>query len=102
MFKYWSLKKYGKKLLPTLEKHYGVQDFYTPSQIRTVVYCKDFDPSYLPLAYLLYAAPQSLTETLETEFPRLDIQAYKREIIGYLEQQSYRDHFQKLQEVMNQ
>ena len=45
MFKYWSIKKYGNKLLPLLEKRYGIKDFYTPSEVRATVYQQDFKPN---------------------------------------------------------
>ena len=83
MFKYWSLKKYGNKLLPTLEKHYGSQKYFTASQIRTVVYTKDFAPEFLPLGYILFIDPSSLSQVIEREFPELDINEFKKEILTY-------------------
>ncbi|OKY27937.1 MULTISPECIES: DUF6559 family protein [Thalassotalea] len=97
MFKYWSIKKYGSKLLPLLEKQYGVQDAYTASQIRTVVYQKDFNPEYLPLGYILFLDQNDLNTVLDKEFPSLNVAEYKKEILTYLEQKSYRGFLQILQ-----
>ncbi len=102
MFTYWSLKKYGKKLLPLLAKYYGQQEFYSPSQIRTIVYRKDFDPKYLPLGYMLCAEPKVVQQVMAKEFPQIDINAYKREIVSYLERQSDKRYFQVLQQVAAQ
>ncbi|WP_286235216.1 DUF6559 family protein [Thalassotalea sediminis] len=97
MFKYWSIKKYGSKLLPLLEKQYGVNNFYTASQIRTVVYQKDFNPEYLPLGYILFLNPNDLNAVLDKEFPKVNVAEYKKEILTYLERKSYRGFLQILQ-----
>lgn len=99
MFKYWSLKKYGTKFLPALEKQFGQLDFYTPSQVRSTVYCKDFDPQFLPLAYLLFVEPKLLNELFQKEFPQIDIEKYKREIVSYLEKKSYAGYLSVLQNI---
>ncbi len=99
MFKYWSLKKYGNKLLPRLEKQFGHQTFYTPSQVRTVVYQKDFDPTFLPLGYILFVNPHLLNEVMEKEFPLIDINEYRREILAYLDRKSYQGYLQVLKQV---
>lgn len=92
MLRYRSLKKYGTKLLPYLEKQFGQQEFYNASQIRTVVYKKDFNPSYLPLGYILFLEPSCLRETLTKEFPTLNIVEYKQEILSYLDKKSYQGY----------
>ncbi|GLX77087.1 hypothetical protein tinsulaeT_04270 [Thalassotalea insulae] len=97
MFTYWSLKKYGNKLLPQLIKHYGQQAYYSPSQIRTIVYRKDFNPKFLPLGYILFAAPEALQGIMAKEFPQINIADYKREILSYLEGKSYSGYLQVLQ-----
>ena len=97
MFKYWSIKKYGSKLLPLLEKNYGTRQYYTGSQIRTIIYKKDFDPKYLPLGYILFLDPSSLESVLTDEFPGLKVTEYKKEILKFLEKRSYRGFLQILQ-----
>ena len=97
MFKYWSIKKYGKKLLPYLEKKFGKRDFYSASEIRTIVYQKDFNPNYLPLGYLLFLDPKEAQQIFSTEFPQLKINEYKQEILNYLDKKSYQGYLQVLQ-----
>lgn len=97
MFKYWSIKKYGSKLLPQLEKHYGENTFYTASQIRTIVYKKDFNPSYLPLGYILFLDPIKLDQVLAKEFPEVKVSEYKKEILTFLEKKSYNGYLKVLQ-----
>ncbi|GHG02770.1 DUF6559 family protein [Thalassotalea marina] len=97
MFKYWSIKKYGSKLLPQLEKHYGENTFYTASQIRTIVYKKDFNPSYLPLGYILFLDPARLDGVLAKEFPEVKVNEYKKEILTFLEEKSYNGFLLTLQ-----
>lgn len=89
MFKYWSIKKYGSKLLPTLEKYYGVKNFYTPSEIRTTVYQQDFNPDYLPLAYLLFLNTADVKSVFAKEFPLICPENYKRETLAYLHKKQY-------------
>jgi len=96
MFKYWSLKKYDSKLLPQLIKQYGRQEFYSPSQVRTIVYKKDFDPQFLPLGYILFVRPDLVSETIEKEFPQLQIAEYKKEIGQYLTRKSYKGYLQSI------
>ncbi len=100
MFKYWSLKKYGTKFLPTLEKQFGQHNFYTPSQVRSTVYCKNFDPQFLPLAYVLFVEPKLLNELLAKEFPQIDIEKYKREILEYLDRKSYSGYLSVLENIV--
>jgi len=96
MFKYWSIKKYGSKLLPLLEKRYGNKKFYTASQVRTCVYQKDFDPKYLPLAYILFLTQEELHKVMAKEFPQTIISDYKKEILHYLNDKSYQGYLQIL------
>lgn len=90
MFKYWSLKKYVTKLLPLLEKQYGVRAFYSASQIRETIFKKDFDPKFLPLGYILFLERSKLLDTMSEQFPDINISEYKKEILLYLERKSYR------------
>lgn len=99
MFKYWSLKKYGKKLRPYLEKKFGKRDFYSASEIRTVVYQKDFNPSFLPLGYILFLDPKEIQQTFYIEFPQLNINEYKQEILNYLNKKSYQGYLQVLHQA---
>lgn len=84
MFKYWSIKKYGTKLLPTLEKRYGEHPTYTSNQIRATVYQDNFSPEFLPLGYILFLDPKELEEVLLIEFPELNLQDFKNEVLAYL------------------
>jgi len=97
MLKYWSIKKYGTKLLPCLEKQFGKQDFYTSSQIRTIVYRKDFNPDYLPLGYILFLNIDELKSTFAKEYPLIEITEYKQTILSYLDKKSYLCYLQVLQ-----
>lgn len=99
MLKYWSIKKYGSKLLPTLEKRYGKQSSYSAHQIRATIYQKDFNPTYLPLAYILFLSPSEQQEVLAREFPNLDINEYKKEILTYLKSKQYQGYLQVLQQA---
>ena len=90
MFKYWSIKKYGNKLLPLLEKRYGLKDFYTASEVRATVYQQDFNPTYLPLGYILCLKKVDVKAIFAKEFPSLCPDAYKQEILAYLNTKQYR------------
>tara|TARA_R110000737_G_scaffold102815_2_gene136211 strand:+ start:449 stop:781 length:333 start_codon:yes stop_codon:yes gene_type:complete len=96
MFKYYSIKKYGAKLLPTLEKRYGKQKYYSASQVRTTVYQNDFNPKYLPLAYLLFLDNNTLRNVLFTEYPELNISQYKNDIGAYIARKKYDGYLQNL------
>ncbi|WP_286261724.1 DUF6559 family protein [Thalassotalea atypica] len=96
MFKYWSLKKYGTKLLPLLEKRYGKQHFYSRHQIRATIYQGDFEPQFLPLGYLLFLKSSELNNVLVSEFPGLDIQQFRTEILEYLDNKQYQGYLEKL------
>ena len=96
MFKFWSIKKYGTKLLPKLEKRYGNQTYYSAHQVRATVYQESFNPTYLPLGYLLFLERDELKQTLATEFPGLNIHQYKKDILDYLDTKSYQGYLQKL------
>ncbi|MEW6991111.1 hypothetical protein AADZ91_10515 [Colwelliaceae bacterium 6441] len=100
MFKYWSLKKYGTKLLPYLESFYGQRSFYSASEIRTVVYKKDFNPHYLPLGYILFLDPKELPQTIHEEFPSLNLVEFKQDILSYLDKKSYQGYLQVLNQVV--
>ncbi|MGB1197426.1 MAG: hypothetical protein ACPG46_00160 [Thalassotalea sp.] len=89
MFKYWSVKKYGNKLLPALENRYGIKDFYSPSEVRSTVYQKDFNPDLLPLGYLLFLNSTDLSSIFSQEFPSLTPESYKQEILAYLNTKQY-------------
>lgn len=90
MFKYWSIKKYGNKLLPTLEKQFGTKTYYSAHEVRSTVYKKNFNPTFLPLGYIISLHPDELTEVMEKEFPMLSIQDYKNEMIAFLSRRNYR------------
>lgn len=96
MFKYYSIKKYGTKFLPALEKRYGEKFYYSPSEVRTTVYKDDFNPKFLPLAYLLFLEHKALKHILAVEYPTLNIRQYQQEIIAYLAQKNYHGYLNKL------
>lgn len=89
MFKYRAIKKYGKKLLPKLEKRFGAQEFYNASQIRSTVYQCNFNPKHLPLGYLLFLEKSELNAVIEREFPDLCIHQYQRETSEFLTKKNY-------------
>jgi len=89
MFKRSAIKKYGNKLLPTLQQRYGEQTFYNASQVRATVYQCNFNPSYLPLGYLLFLDKNSLNLIISVEFPQLCINNYKQELQAYLNEHKY-------------
>ena len=94
VFKYYSIKKYGAKLLPTLEKRYGKKKFYSASQVRSTVYQNDFNPKYLPLAYLLFLDQNALKNVLFAEYPELNISQYKKDIGLYIARKKYNGYLQ--------
>ena len=98
MFKYWSIKRYGSKLLPTLERNFGCKDYYTASEIRTTIFKNNFSSKYLPLGYLLFLDDISLKETMYIEYPQINIGEYRQEISNYLEKKSYHGYLQVLQQ----
>lgn len=89
MFKYRSIKKYGKKLLPLLEKRYGVKGTYSSGEIRTTVYHCNFNPKYLPLGYILFLEKKELKVVMPREFPELCISNYQNEINDILVKKKY-------------
>lgn len=89
MFKRRAIKKYGNKLLPELQNRYGEQTFYNASQVRATVYQCNFNPSYLPLGYLLFLDSSTLSGIISTEFPELCMTKYKQEIKDYLNDRKY-------------
>lgn len=96
MFKHAAIKKYGNKLLPTLQKRYGEQVYYTGGQVRATVYQCNFKPRYLPLGYLLFIEPVKLTPLMEKEFPSTCINQYKKEMRDYLNERKYHGSLQLL------
>lgn len=96
MFKYYSIKKYDTKLLPTLAKRYGSKSYYSASQVRATVYQKNFNPKYLPLAYLFFLDSNSLKNTFYIEFPEIDILEYQQEICQYLTQKKLNGYLKNL------
>lgn len=76
MFKYWSIKRYGTKLLPNLEKNFGCKEYYSASEIRTTIFKNNFSTRYLPLGYILFLDDLSLRETMYIEFPQINIFEY--------------------------
>ena len=89
MFKYWAIKKYGKQLLPLLQKRYGKQKSYTPHQIRATVYQCGFNPLFLPLGYILFLDATLLDKIMRAEFPNLCVFSYKQEISDFLNRRRY-------------
>jgi hypothetical protein len=100
MFKYWSIKRYGTKLLPTLEKNFGIKSVYTASEIRTTVFKNNFSPKFLPLGYILFLDSVSLKKTMYIEFPQINIYEYRTEILSYLNSKSYHGYLQVLHQVV--
>ena len=100
MFKYWSIKRYGTKLLPTLERNFGCKEYYTPSEIRMTVFKNNFSPKYLPLGYILFLNDNTLKETMYIEFPHVNICEYRQEISNYLDSKSYHGYLQVLHQAV--
>jgi hypothetical protein len=98
MFKYWSIKRYGTKLLPNLEKNFGCKEYYSASEIRTTIFKNNFSTRYLPLGYILFLDDLSLRETMYIEFPQINIFEYSKEITDYLESKSYQGYLQVLRQ----
>ncbi|MBA6264874.1 DUF6559 family protein [Colwellia sp. Bg11-12] len=96
MFKYWSIKSYGTKLLPTLKRNFGCKEYYTASEVRTTVFQNNFSPKYLPLGYILFLNDISLKETMYIEFPQVNISEYRKDISNYLTSKSYHGYLQVL------
>jgi hypothetical protein len=96
VFKYWSIKSYGTKLLPTLEKKFGCKEYYTASEVRMTIFQNNFSPKYLPLGYILFLDHISLKETMYIEFPQINICEYRKEISNYLTSKSYHGYLQVL------
>jgi len=89
MFKRRAIKKYGNQLLPKLQKRYGENTFYNASQVRSTIYQCNFNPSYLPLGYILFLDSCELNTVITTEFPNLCIRKYKEEMKDYLSERKY-------------
>jgi hypothetical protein len=89
MFKRRAIKKYGNNLLPKLQHRYGEHTFYNASQVRATVYQCNFNPTYLPLGYILFLDACELSKVIAIEFPELCIRKYKQEIKDYLSERKY-------------
>lgn len=96
MFKYYSIKKYGSKLLPILVKRYGEKKHYSASEVRATVFQCNFNPKLLPLGYMLFLTQSDLKNVLYIEYPHLDVKQYKKEISDYLSIKRYCGYLQKL------
>jgi hypothetical protein len=96
LFKYYSIKKYGVKLIPILEKKYGSKKHYSASEVRSTVYQRNFNPKYLPLAYLLCLDKNELNSVLFTEYPELNISEFRKDIGGYITRKKYTGYLQNL------
>lgn len=74
------IRKYERKLLPSLVKRYGIQPTYNARQVRATVYQCDFAPQHLPLGYMLFLEPSECKKVLSNEFPDLSINKYREDI----------------------
>jgi len=92
MFKYWSIKRYGSKLLPLLEKKYGCQAYYHHEHIKLIINKYRFNKEYVPLAYLLFVEPNRHEQLFKIEFPHLNIDQYKNEMLHYLTEKKYKGY----------
>lgn len=82
--------------MPALINRFGEKEYYTPSEVRSTVYHKNFNPKYLPLAYLLYLDKNDLKNVIYIEYPELDIEQYTIEINDYITRKKYSEYFQRL------
>lgn len=89
MFKYRAIKKLGNKLLPTLEKEFGNKTYFSAREVRSTVYKKNFNPSFLPLGYIISLHPDELTEVMNEQFPDVSVHDYKKEMMTYLSEKNY-------------
>lgn len=89
MFKYSSIKKYGNKLLPALEKKFGNKTYFSASEVRSTVYKKNFNPAFLPLGYIISLHPDELAKVMSEQFPDISINDYKQEMLVYLSEKNY-------------
>ena len=96
MFKRAAIKKYGNKLLPKLRQRYGEKVSYNASQVRATVYQCNFNPSYLPLGYLLFLEESALSQIISIEFPQLCMNNYKQELRTYLNEHKYYGYLKAL------
>jgi hypothetical protein len=100
MFKYRAIKKYGKSLLPQLEKRFGEKSTYNSSQIRSTVYQYNFSPKYLPLGYILFLEKKELNTVMEREFPELCISLFQNEINDFLVKKKYKGYLSILSQAI--
>ena len=91
MFKYRSLKKYSKKLLPRLNKRYGIKESYSASEVRTTVYKCNFKAQYLPLGYMLALSENDWKDVFLEEFPGLCPKNSKNQVLLSLAEKNYKD-----------
>lgn len=96
MFKYRSIKRYGTKLLPTLERNFGHKPYYTASEVRSTIFKNNFSVKYLPLGYLLFLDTTSLKEAMYIEFPQTNIDDYRQEMSNYLTSKNYSGYLEVL------
>lgn len=82
--------------MPALEKRYGCKEHYSASEVRATVYQNNFNPKYLPLAYLLFLDQNALKNVLYLEYPELNICQYKQDIVEYLSRKQYNGYLKKL------
>lgn len=92
MFKHRKIRKYERKLLPSLVKRYGIQPTYNARQVRATVYQCDFAPQHLPLGYMLFLEPGECRKVLQSEFPNLSISDYRDEISDKLKNKQLHIH----------
>lgn len=80
MFNKLSVRRYIKKLGPALEKQYGPSNNYSASQVRTIVFKKDFNAKFLPLAYIMFLEKEELNAILAVEFPDLCLSHFEKTV----------------------
>ena len=93
MFKRLSVKRFIKKIRPALEKKYGVQESYSVSQIRTVVFTKNFNIKHLPLAYILCLSKNDIRAVLDEEYPELCLSSFEHYICELTNSTEVEQHF---------
>jgi len=96
MFNRFSVKRYVKKLRPVLEKQYGQHNTYSARQIRTVVFQKNFNAKYLPLAYIMCLKKDEVRTVLGVEFPTLCVTDFEQTISNLTDSPEITQHFNAL------
>ena len=84
MLSQWSIKRYINRLNIKLEQRFGQQVSYSASQVRTVVYQRNFNPKHLALGYIIALNEHDLSDVLSNEFPDLCKSTYIKQIISTL------------------